>query len=122
MTGLIGTGSSSFRRFGLLLWAVLGFIGAGTALAHHSFAMYDSDHQVKLAGTVTSFEWNNPHVYIALASSDEHGDTRGYTVECASPGIRYLTAIPVQRDSQLAQRALRESLNQGRRKARQGAA
>jgi uncharacterized protein DUF6152 len=87
MTGLIDTTSGSLRRAGLSLCAVLSLVGAGTALGHHSFAMYDSDHQVKLAGTVTSFEWNNPHVYIALASSDEHGDTKGYTVECASPGI-----------------------------------
>jgi hypothetical protein len=87
MTGLIGTTSGSLRRGWVSLCAVLGLVGAGAALAHHSFAMYDSDHQIKLAGTVTSFEWNNPHVYIALASSDEHGDTKGYTVECASPGI-----------------------------------
>ena len=87
MTGLIGTTSGSLRRGWTSLFAALGLAGAGAALAHHSFAMYDSDHQIKLAGTVTSFEWNNPHVYIALASSDEHGDTRGYTVECASPGI-----------------------------------
>jgi hypothetical protein len=87
MTGLIGTTSGSVRRGWVSLCAVLGLAGVGAALAHHSFAMYDSDHQIKLAGTVTSFEWNNPHVYIALASSDEHGDTKGYTVECASPGI-----------------------------------
>ncbi len=87
MTGLIGTRSGSLRRGWVSLCAVLSLAGAGAALAHHSFAMYDSDHQIKLAGTVTSFEWNNPHVYIALASSDEHGDTKSYTVECASPGI-----------------------------------
>jgi Family of unknown function (DUF6152) len=87
MTGLIGVRSGSLRRGWRSLCAVLTLAGAGVAFAHHSFAMYDSDHQIKLAGTVTSFEWNNPHVYIALTSSDEHGDTRGYTVECASPGI-----------------------------------
>ena len=87
MTGLIGGRSGSFRRGWLSLCAAVGLVGAGAALAHHSFAMFDSDHQVKVAGTVTSFEWNNPHVYIALASSDENGETKGYTVECASPGI-----------------------------------
>jgi hypothetical protein len=49
--------------------------------------MYDHDHQVKLAGTVSSFEWNNPHVYIELATGEGEGATRGYTIECASPGI-----------------------------------
>jgi len=62
-------------------------VAASVAWAHHSFAMYDHDHQVKLAGTVSSFEWNNPHVYIELASSDEQSGTRSYTIECASPGI-----------------------------------
>jgi hypothetical protein len=69
----------------LALSALLG-LTAGAALAHHSFAMYDSDHQIKLAGTVVSFEWNNPHVYIELASGEE-GTAKTYTVECASPGI-----------------------------------
>ena len=68
------------------LGAALGLLWAGVGFAHHSFAMYDSDHQVKVAGTVKGFDWNNPHVYIELASS-EQGETKGYTVECASPGI-----------------------------------
>jgi len=68
-------------------FAALGVLVTGVALAHHSFAMYDNEHQVKVAGTVMGFDWNNPHVYIELASSDERGETRSYTVECASPGI-----------------------------------
>jgi hypothetical protein len=85
MSGL--SGAPAIRGVRLFFCAAAALVGAGTALAHHSFAMFDSDHQVKVAGTVTSFEWNNPHVYIALAASDEQGDTKGYTVECASPGI-----------------------------------
>jgi hypothetical protein len=80
-------GDPAIRKVRLFFYAAVALVGAGTALAHHSFSMFDSDHQVKVAGTVTAFEWNNPHVYIALAASDEHGETKGYTVECASPGI-----------------------------------
>ena len=43
---------------------------AGPALAHHSFAMFDNEHQTKIEGTVTDFQWTNPHVYIQLAVSD----------------------------------------------------
>ena len=68
------------------LYTALGLFTAAVAQAHHSFAMFDSDHQVKLAGTVMSFEWNNPHVYIELAA-DAAGTAKTYTVECASPGI-----------------------------------
>jgi len=57
------------------------------ALAHHSFAMFDHDHQVKLSGTVTQFQWTNPHVYIDMDVLDDQGTTRHYTIECANPGI-----------------------------------
>ncbi len=68
-------------------FALCAGLGGAVAWAHHSFAMYDHDHQVKVAGTVSSFEWSNPHVYIELAASDAQGATHGYTIECASPGI-----------------------------------
>src|ERR1700761_1304956 len=87
MRQLIGGMSGGIRRGRMALFGMLGLFAGGLALAHHSFTMYDNDHQIKLSGTVTSFDWNNPHVYIELASSDEQGATHGYTVECASPGI-----------------------------------
>ena len=59
---------------------------AGPALAHHSFSMFDNEHQTKIEGTVTKFEWTNPHVYIQLAIN-EGGAVKTYTVECANPGI-----------------------------------
>ena len=60
---------------------------AGPALAHHSFAMYDNDHQIKLTGVVSQFQWTNPHVYIALAATDAAGAEKDWTIECANPGI-----------------------------------
>ena len=73
------------RQAAILSAALLGL--AGPALAHHSFAMFDNEHQTKIEGTVTDFEWTNPHVYIQLAIADPGGATRKYTVECANPGI-----------------------------------
>jgi hypothetical protein len=57
------------------------------ALAHHSFAMFDHDHQIKLMGTVAHFQWTNPHVYIEMDAPDDTGTVRHYTIECANPGI-----------------------------------
>lgn len=57
------------------------------ALAHHSFAMFDHKHQVKLNGTVEYFQWTNPHVYIRLAAKDPQGHAKSYTIECANPGL-----------------------------------
>jgi len=51
------------RIAGALLVAGL----AGTPiLAHHSFAMFDLEKEVKLIGTVTEVKWQNPHIHIGL--------------------------------------------------------
>ena len=60
---------------------------AGSAQAHHSFAMFDHDHQVRMTGTVKDYRWQNPHVYIELSAPDAKGETRTWTIECANPGI-----------------------------------
>jgi hypothetical protein len=59
----------------------------GPASAHHSFAMYDNDHQIKMTGTVSQFQWTNPHVYIDLDTLDAAGASKHWTIECANPGI-----------------------------------
>ncbi len=73
-------------RFSRLSLLVL-LLGTGTAGAHHSFAMFDHDHQIKISGTVTHFQWTNPHVYIDLDSTNDQGELKHYTIECANPGI-----------------------------------
>jgi Family of unknown function (DUF6152) len=73
-----------------MFMGIVGLAVAATALAHHSFAMYDHEHQVKLNGTVKVFQWTNPHVYIELDgknAKDEKAQVQHYTIECASPGI-----------------------------------
>ena len=63
---------------------------ASAAYAHHSFAMFDNDKQIKLKGTVTDFQWQNPHVYIEIDASDVNAkdkSTKPWTIECANPGI-----------------------------------
>lgn len=36
------------------------------ASAHHSFAMFDQTKTVVLKGTVSEFQWTNPHSFIEL--------------------------------------------------------
>jgi hypothetical protein len=57
------------------------------ATAHHSFAPYEPDVQVRHTGKVASFQWTNPHVYIGLDVKDDAGVTKRWTIECANPGI-----------------------------------
>lgn len=70
----------------LLLWSLLA-AGGMTASAHHSFAMFDSENQIRLQGKVTEFRWQNPHIYIHLQAPDPKGKMRHWTIECANPGI-----------------------------------
>jgi hypothetical protein len=71
--------------------AVVMMLGAAPgAEAHHSFAMFDNEHQIKLEGTVTDFQWTNPHVYIELDATNVYSEdktVKGWTIECANPGI-----------------------------------
>jgi hypothetical protein len=74
-------------RRGALLVVAAALLAAGTAVAHHSFAMYDNDHQVKMVGTVAQFQWTNPHVYIELLVPQAQGEPQHWSIECANPGI-----------------------------------
>jgi hypothetical protein len=70
--------------------AGLTLAAASAAFAHHSFAMFDSDNQIKVSGKVSGFQWSNPHVYIEMDGrnvKDEKSQAQHYTIECASPGI-----------------------------------
>lgn len=75
------------RRIAAGLAGLLLLAGAADALAHHSFAMFDHDHQIKMTGSVKDFRWQNPHVYIELVAPDGKGEARTWTIECANPGI-----------------------------------
>lgn len=66
---------------------VLGLAGAGLAVAHHSFAMFDSEHQVKITGQVSRFDWTNPHIYIFVTGGEAGKEAKAWTIEGASPGI-----------------------------------
>jgi uncharacterized protein DUF6152 len=59
----------------------------GTSLAHHSFAMFDDKKKVTLDGTITEFQWSNPHTYIEIDVSQKDGSAKHYTIECASISI-----------------------------------
>jgi hypothetical protein len=72
------------------LAAMAMFAAASAAYAHHSFAMFDNENQIKLKGTVKDFQWQNPHVYIEIDGSDVYAkdkSTKSWTIECANPGI-----------------------------------
>lgn len=40
------------------------------AFAHHSIALYDTDHLVTVKGVVTRVEWTSPHVFVFFKPDD----------------------------------------------------
>src|SRR5580693_5716740 len=62
-------------------------LGAIPGAAHHSFAMFDSTKQTTLTGTVTEFQWTNPHSYIEIDVPSESGAVKHWSIEMGSPSI-----------------------------------
>jgi hypothetical protein len=59
---------------------------AGAAFAHHSFAMFDQSKTVTLKGTITEFQWTNPHAFIHIdVPNASGGGKQTWQVELNSP-------------------------------------
>lgn len=55
--------------------------------AHHAFAAeYDEKKRVTVSGTVTGFEWTNPHAWLYVDAKDESGTVTTWNFEMGSPG------------------------------------
>jgi hypothetical protein len=74
------------HRMRVVLVAAL-VVGAAphTAAAHHSTAMFESEKRVTLSGTITDFQWTNPHAWIQVAVAGADGKTADWSFECGSP-------------------------------------
>lgn len=70
---------------------------SGAAFAHHSTAEYDMSSIASVKGTVTKFEWTNPHAYIYIEAKDDKGATISWTAELASLGM--LARVNWKRDT-----------------------
>ncbi len=61
------------RTLNYTLIAIAAMLTASSALAHHSFAMFDQSKSVTLQGTVKDFRWTNPHAFVQLLVKTESG-------------------------------------------------
>ena len=79
--------NASVRRIRLLVAAALSLVlTAGVAVAHHSTAMFDMLHTVSVTGTVTQFDWTNPHTFIFMeVLNPSTGTSESWSVEGMSP-------------------------------------
>jgi hypothetical protein len=60
----------------------------GSTFAHHGFvSWFDMTRSVTIKGTVTGFDWTNPHSYIYLDVKNEKGAVEAWRIELGAPGM-----------------------------------
>jgi hypothetical protein len=57
---------------------------ASSSFAHHVWAV-DTQRSITVKGTVTGFDWGNPHVQIFLDARDSNGTVEKWTAGGPSP-------------------------------------
>ena len=62
----------------------LALVPAPSALAHHSFAMFDGEKQITIRGTVIEYKFANPHAFILFRAKDDKGAETSWSLEGAS--------------------------------------
>jgi hypothetical protein len=71
-----------------VLLAAAATLFAAAAFAHHSFAVFfDAERSVTVRGTVTEFQFRNPHGLIRLRTADKDGKEQVWKAETNSPSI-----------------------------------
>jgi hypothetical protein len=67
-----------------LAWAT----ATGAVIAHHSFAMFDTEHPIEIAGTVKEFRFVNPHTILIVEVKGQDGSVKSWTLESGAPGLQ----------------------------------
>jgi len=73
-----------------LMALIVGLLVATTPFlrAHHSFsAEYDANQPVKVTGTVTRVDWQNPHIWFFVDVKDAQGKVTSWGFSGAPPGV-----------------------------------
>lgn len=73
------------KNMRLFLGLSLGLLTASAAFAHHGTANYETTKSVSVTGTVTDFNFTNPHVQIFMDVKDATGKVAKWQGELTSP-------------------------------------
>jgi hypothetical protein len=57
------------------------------ALAHHSYAEFDTDKKLTMDGTVKEFQWTNPHSWLLVMVPNAKGEPEQWAVELNSVSL-----------------------------------
>jgi hypothetical protein len=73
----------TIRRVLAAFWGI--FVFAMPTVAHHAFAAeFDATKCTDITGTLTAFEWQNPHGYFHIDAKDASGSLASWTFETVS--------------------------------------
>jgi len=76
------------KAFTCVLVAFTVLAAALPAFTHHAFsAVFDDKKPIKLSGTVTKIEWQNPHTWFYIDVKDESGKSTNWGMEMGSPNL-----------------------------------
>lgn len=82
---------NTLRAFALALLVLV----SGPAAPHHSAAMFDDEVTLQLHGTVTRFEYVNPHSWLYVEVENEDGSVTEWGFELdAPPRLRRVGVSP----------------------------
>lgn len=72
----------------MILAVLVGLPASASVFGHHSFAAeYDGNNVLSVKGTVTQFEWANPHVHCHTDVTDGNGTATNWDFELGGPGL-----------------------------------
>ena len=70
---------------------------ASKSSAHHSAGVFDPDKLVSVTGTVTDFQFVNPHVLVYITVAKEDGTQQPWGGELTAPNrLSRMTNLPIQ--------------------------
>src|ERR1700733_9466692 len=61
------------------------FAASHPAYAHHGTAGYEMSKVITVMGTVTEFDWTNPHCVIYVDSKNDAGEVQHWVLELGAP-------------------------------------
>jgi hypothetical protein len=62
-------------------------LASGLLFAHHGTSAYDTTKLITVKGTVSDFQFNNPHVMISVDAKDDKGKVETWVSEANSPNV-----------------------------------
>ena len=76
------------KKFSIVLVLAFSLLLVSAPLfAHHGEANYDTDKVVSVKGTVTEFQFINPHTLITVEVKNDKGEIEKWSCEARSPGM-----------------------------------